>query len=126
MLNRGLDKQELLRIVEAVANEKSIDKELVIGSMESANADELLKLKYRIDTPLYVYYIRFSEFVQDFNVLSINWLQNWFVSLSKIDKLLIFNKLDIQFTSWFKQFVEQGWLEEPVFGEPFGYGHRTV
>ena len=36
MLNRGLDKSELLRIVEAVANEKSIDKELVIGSMESA------------------------------------------------------------------------------------------
>ena len=30
MLNRGLDKLELLRIVEAVANEKSIDKELVI------------------------------------------------------------------------------------------------
>ena len=27
MLNRGLDKLELLRIVEAVANEKSIDKE---------------------------------------------------------------------------------------------------
>jgi N utilization substance protein A len=36
MLNRGLDKQELLRIVDAVANEKSIDKELVISSMESA------------------------------------------------------------------------------------------
>ena len=36
MLNKGLDKQELLRIVDAVANEKSIDKELVIGSMESA------------------------------------------------------------------------------------------
>ena len=36
MLNRGLDKLELLRIVEAVANEKSIDKELIIGSMESA------------------------------------------------------------------------------------------
>ena len=36
MLNRGLDKLELLRIVEAVYNEKSIDKELVIGSMESA------------------------------------------------------------------------------------------
>ena len=33
MLNRGLDKLELLRIVEAVANEKSIDKEVVIGSM---------------------------------------------------------------------------------------------
>ena len=36
MLNSGLDKLELLRIVEAVANEKSIDKEVVIGSMESA------------------------------------------------------------------------------------------
>ena len=36
MLNRGLDKLELLRIVEAVANEKSIDKELVIESMQSA------------------------------------------------------------------------------------------
>ena len=36
MLNRGLDKSELLRIVDAVANEKSIDKELVITPMESA------------------------------------------------------------------------------------------
>ena len=36
MLNRGLDKLELLRIVDAVANEKSIDRELVINSMESA------------------------------------------------------------------------------------------
>ena len=31
MLNRGLDKLELLRIVEAVANEKSIDKELLLA-----------------------------------------------------------------------------------------------
>ena len=36
MLNRGLDKLELLRIIDAVANEKSIDKDIVIGSMESA------------------------------------------------------------------------------------------
>jgi len=36
MLNRGLDKLELLRIVESVANEKSIDKNIVIESMESA------------------------------------------------------------------------------------------
>ena len=36
MLNKGIDKLELLRIVDAVANEKSIDKELVITSMESA------------------------------------------------------------------------------------------
>ena len=36
MLNRGLDKQELLRIVDSVANEKSIDKELILSSMEMA------------------------------------------------------------------------------------------
>ena len=36
MLNRGLDKQELLRIVDSVASEKSIDKELILSSMESA------------------------------------------------------------------------------------------
>ena len=28
MLNKGLDKQELLRIVDSVATEKSIDKEI--------------------------------------------------------------------------------------------------
>ena len=36
MLNRGLDKQELLRIVDSVANEKSIDKEIILTTMESA------------------------------------------------------------------------------------------
>ena len=36
MLNRGLDKQELLRIVDSVANEKSIDKEIILTSMETA------------------------------------------------------------------------------------------
>ena len=36
MLNRRSDKLELLRIAEAVALEKSIDKELVLSSMESA------------------------------------------------------------------------------------------
>ena len=34
MLNKRADKLELLRIAEAVALEKSIDKELIISSME--------------------------------------------------------------------------------------------
>ena len=38
MLNRRADKLELLRIAEAVALEKSIDKELIIGSMENGIA----------------------------------------------------------------------------------------
>ena len=36
MLNQRSDKLELLRIAEAVANEKSIDKEVILTSMESA------------------------------------------------------------------------------------------
>ena len=35
MLNKRADKLELLRIAEAVALEKSIDKELIINSMET-------------------------------------------------------------------------------------------
>ena len=38
MLNRRADKLELLRIAEAVALEKSIDKELIISSMENGIA----------------------------------------------------------------------------------------
>ena len=38
MLNRRADKLELLRIAEAVALEKSIDKNLIIGSMETGIA----------------------------------------------------------------------------------------
>ena len=36
MLNQRSDKVELLRIAEAVANEKSIDKEIILNSMELA------------------------------------------------------------------------------------------
>ena len=38
MLNRRADKLELIRIAEAVAMEKSIDKELIINSMENGIA----------------------------------------------------------------------------------------
>ena len=36
MLNQRSDKVELLRIAEAVAIEKSIDKEIILNSMETA------------------------------------------------------------------------------------------
>ena len=36
MLNQRSDKLELLRIAESVANEKSIDKEIILTSMEAA------------------------------------------------------------------------------------------
>ena len=54
MLNKRADKLELLRIAEAVALEKSIDKELIISSMETgiakaakSNLDLIMKSKLK-------------------------------------------------------------------------------
>ena len=53
MLNRRSDKLELLRIAEAVALEKSIDKELIIDSMETGIA-KAAKLKFGQDNEIKV------------------------------------------------------------------------
>ena len=53
MLNRGADKLELLRIAEAVALEKSIDKELIIDSMETGIA-KAAKSKFGQDNEIKV------------------------------------------------------------------------
>ena len=53
MLNRRSDKQELLRIAEAVALEKSIDKELIISSMETGIA-KAAKSKFGQDNEIKV------------------------------------------------------------------------
>ena len=49
MLNQRSDKLELLRIVEAVATEKSIDKEIILFSMESA-IQKAAKTKFGLDS----------------------------------------------------------------------------
>jgi N utilization substance protein A len=48
MLNQRSDKLELLRIVEAVATEKSIDRETILSSMESA-IEKAAKTKFGLD-----------------------------------------------------------------------------
>ena len=48
MLNQRSDKLELLRIVEAVATEKSIDREIILTSMESA-IEKAAKTKFGLD-----------------------------------------------------------------------------
>ena len=76
MLNRGLDKLELLRIVDAVANEKSIDKEIVIGSMESAiqkaaltkfghNNNILVKIDRKLEILVFKKVLDIVEIVED-------------------------------------------------------------
>ena len=53
MLNKRADKLELLRIAEAVALEKSIDKELIIDSMETGIA-KAAKAKFGQDNEIKV------------------------------------------------------------------------
>ena len=51
MLNQRSNKQELLRIAEAVASEKSIDKEIILSSMESA-IQKAAKTKFGLDNDI--------------------------------------------------------------------------
>ena len=51
MLNQRSDKLELLRIVEAVATEKSIDQEIILSSMESA-IQKAAKTRFGLDNDI--------------------------------------------------------------------------
>ena len=53
MLNNRVDTVELIRIVDAVANEKSIDKELVLTSMEEA-IEKAARTRYGQENNIYV------------------------------------------------------------------------
>jgi len=70
MLNRRADKLELLRIAEAVALEKSIDKELIINSMETGIA-KAAKSKFGQDNEIKVQIDRNSGNIEIFRKLII-------------------------------------------------------
>ena len=70
MLNKRADKLELLRIAEAVALEKSIDKELIINSMETGIA-KAAKSKFGQDNEIKVIINRDSGDIEIFRKLII-------------------------------------------------------
>ena len=70
MLNKRADKLELLRIAEAVALEKSIDKELIINSMESGIA-KAAKSKFGQDNDIKVLIDRKTGNIEIFRKLII-------------------------------------------------------
>jgi N utilization substance protein A len=70
MLNKRADKLELLRIAEAVALEKSIDKELIIDSMETGIA-KAAKSKFGQDNEIKVLIDRESGDIEIFRKLII-------------------------------------------------------
>ena len=70
MLNRRADKLELLRIAEAVALEKSIDKELIINSMENGIA-KAAKSKFGSENEIHVQINRENGDISIFRKLQI-------------------------------------------------------
>ena len=70
MLNRRSDKFELIRIAEAVANEKSIDKELVLSSMELA-IQKAAKTRYSSDTEIRAIIDRQTGSIDIYRILKI-------------------------------------------------------
>ena len=70
MLNKRADKLELLRIAEAVALEKSIDKELIISSMENGIA-KAAKAKFGQDNEVKVLINRDNGDIEIFRKLII-------------------------------------------------------
>ena len=71
MLNKRADKLELLRIAEAVALEKSIDKELIINSMETGIA-KAAKSKFGQDNEIKVQINRENGDIEIFRKLIIS------------------------------------------------------
>ena len=70
MLNKRADKLELLRIAEAVALEKSIDKELIIESMETGIA-KAAKSKFGQDNEIKVLINRDSGDIDENNLIDL-------------------------------------------------------
>ena len=70
MLNQRSDKLELLRIVEAVAAEKSIDQEVIISSMESA-IQKAARTKFGIDNNIRATINRESGDINLYKVLKV-------------------------------------------------------
>ena len=71
MLNKRADKLELLRIAEAVALEKSIDKELIIDSMETGIA-KAAKSKFGQDNEIKVLINRDSGDIEIYRKLIVS------------------------------------------------------
>ena len=66
MLNNRIDSTEIIKIADAVADEKSIDKNLVLNSMESA-IEKAARTRYGSDNEIYVKIDRETERLEKLN-----------------------------------------------------------
>ena len=94
MLNRRADKLELIRIAEAVATEKSIDKDLIISSMETG-IEKAAKSKFGTENEIKVQIDRLNGDINIYRVLKIVEIAenlNTEISLEDAQKLANENK----------------------------------
>jgi len=108
MLNKRADKLELLRIAEAVALEKSIDKELIINSMETGIA-KAAKSKFGQDNEIKVLINRDNGDIGIFRKLVIvEKPENINTEISLQDAITISDENKV------KNFQENGYGELPI------------
>ena len=96
MLNQRSDKVELLRIAEAVAVEKSIDKEIILSSMESA-IQKAAKTKFGSENDIRAKIDRESGDISLHKVVTIvDSPENFDTQISLKDAIKTKNKKDLQ------------------------------
>ena len=99
MLNKRSDKLELLRIAEAVALEKSIDKELIISSMETGIA-KAAKSKFGQDNEIKVLINRENGDIELFRKLVIVEEPENSNTEIKLEEAIILNETNKEKKSW--------------------------
>ena len=101
MLNKRADKLELIRIAEAVAAEKSIDKDLIISSMETG-IEKAAKSRFGAENEIKVQIDRLNGDINIYRVLKIVEKAenlNTEISLEDAQKLANGNKFYCYFTT---------------------------
>ena len=98
MLNKRADKLELLRIAEAVALEKSIDKELIISSMETGIA-KAAKSKFGQDNEIKVMINRDNGDIEIFRKLIVTENPENTNTEIKLEDAITLNEICLLYTS---------------------------
>ena len=99
MLNKRADKLELLRIAEAVALEKSIDKELIISSMETGIA-KAAKSKFGHDNEIKVLINRENGDIELFRRLVISENPENANTEIKLEDAILINEINKEKKNW--------------------------
>ena len=123
MLNQRSDKVELLRIAEAVATEKSIDKEIILNSMELA-IQKAAKTKFGSENDIRAKIDRETGDIKLHKVLTIvNAPENFDTEISLEDAIKLKNKDNLICDDFqFKCSIGKNGLKKNIFSTQLNFG----